>query len=375
VTGFARTLLALLALAATPAAAEDTMALVYARGSGRVAIAIARPDSAAAIAAARAECGADCAVMAVVAAGSCLALAREAGQSFGWSTGDSEASARASATGFCRGADAARTCPAIAARCLPNPRAPSHYGSATPVAIADPANTIVIIHSHGSRPAREVDPCEMDRVNAGYGVPNVIHALDGATIAGRRVVVDGFCTPTRGGVIDSRTGQAVGKITPRAREIGERAAAYVAMGVPPRQIILSGHSAGGWASLLVERQRPEVIGAVIAFAPAAFGRAVVRDAPLQATRRARYAELTAAVQLRALIFGFVEDSYETADDLRALAAVRGVEFVAIPQPGPDGRRCALAPHTRVRDPCFAETQGQRIRAFIATRVANGEPAQ
>lgn len=260
----------------------------------------------------------------------------------------------------------------VAARCLPTPRAPAHYGSVTPIAIADLANTIVIIHSHGSRPAAEVDPCEMDRVNAPYGVPNVIHALDDTAIGGRRVRVDGFCTPTRVGQVDPRTGQMMGKIIPRVREIGERAAAYVAMGVPARQIILSGHSAGGWASLLVERQRPELIGGVIAFAPAAFGVAATRDAATAQARERRYADLTAAAQLCALIFGFAEDTYETADDLRVFAAIAGVDFVAIPQPGPAGRRCALSPHGRVRDTCFAETQAARIRTFIAARIAGGK---
>src|SRR6185369_10992108 len=48
--------LALLVPAAGQAVADDVMALVYSRGSGRAAIAVARPDSAAAVAAARQEC-------------------------------------------------------------------------------------------------------------------------------------------------------------------------------------------------------------------------------------------------------------------------------------------------------------------------------
>jgi hypothetical protein len=54
-----------------------------------------------------------------------------------------------------------------------------------------------------------------------------------------------------------------------------------------------------------------------------------------------------------------------------LALIRGVVFVPIPNPGPAGRHCILPPHSRVRDPCFSETQGARIRAFIAARVAGG----
>jgi pimeloyl-ACP methyl ester carboxylesterase len=207
----------------------------------------------------------------------------------------------------------------------------------------------------------------MDRINAEYGVPSVIHALDGTTIAGRRVVVDGFCPPSRVGVMDPRIGQ-LSKLAVRARELGTRAAAYVAAGVPSRQIIVSGHSSGGWAALMVERERPDVVGGAMAFAPAAFGTAAGRPPLTVQVRRTRYAELRSAARLRALIFGFAGDDFESADDLRVLARVPGASFVAIPEPGPAGRRCALPPHARVRDPCFGETQGPRIRAFIAARV-------
>ena len=60
-----------------------------------------------------------------------------------------------------------------------------------------------------------------------------------------------------------------------------------------------------------------------------------------------------------------------AGGLQVLALTRGVSFMPIPDPGPSGRRCVLPPHSRVRDPCFSETQGGRIRAFIAARVAGG----
>ncbi len=356
-----------LALVATPApaVAEDVMALAYARG--RAAIGVARPDSAAAIAAARAQCGPECRILAVAPAGTCLALASERGPAFGWALEGGEEAAREAAAGACRDGNRSRSCAVVAAQCLPAARAPAYYGSRSPLRIADPASTIVIIHMHGSRQPNEPDPCEMDRINAEYGVPSVIHALNGAVIGGRRVLVDGFCPPSRVGVMDPRIGQ-LSKLTQRALELGTRAAAYVAAGVPPRQIILSGHSSGGWAALMVERERPDVIGGAIAFAPAAFGMAASRPSLTMEVRRTRYGELRSASRLRALIFGFAGDDFESADDLRILGRVPGVSFVAIPEPGPAGRRCALAPHIRVRDPCFGETQGARIRAFIAARA-------
>ena len=354
------------ASAAAPAAADEVMALGYARG--RAAIAVARPDSAAASAAARAQCGSDCRILAVAPAGTCFALAREQGPTFGWAVEETEPVAREAATGACRDGNRGRSCAVVAARCLPAERAPAHYGSPTPLHVANPTNTIVIIHMHGSRQPNEPDPCEMNQVNAEYGVPSVINALDGTVIAGRRVLVDGFCPPTRVGVMDPQIGQLT-KLAPRVLDLGRRAAAYVAAGVPPRQIILSGHSSGGWAALMVERERPDVIGGVIAFAPGAFGTSGARPALTQQVRRTRYAELRSAARLRALVFGFAGDDFESADDLQVLALTRGVSFMPIPQPGPAGRRCVLPPHSRVRDPCFSETQGGRIRAFIAARVA------
>src|SRR5215510_5897599 len=158
----------------TPATADDVMALAYARG--RAAIGVARTDSAAAIAAARAQCGPECRILAVAPAGTCLALARDQGPSFGWALEAAEQSAREAATGACRDGKSGRSCSVIAARCLAAQRAPAQYGSPSPLRIADPANTIVIIHMHGSRQPDEPDPCEMDQINAEYGVPSVIHA-------------------------------------------------------------------------------------------------------------------------------------------------------------------------------------------------------
>ncbi|MBL8835489.1 MAG: DUF4189 domain-containing protein, partial [Alphaproteobacteria bacterium] len=347
------------------ARAGELLALAHAR-SGAVAIAAAGPDIAAASAAARAACGPDCDVLAVAPAGTCLALARGPGANLGWALRDGADAARAAALGACGRGGAAAACTVVAARCLPAVASRRIVGP--PRRIDDPERAIVVIHSHGSLPTREADPCEMDRVNAPFGVPSVIDALEGETIAGRRVVVDGFCTPTRIGPMDPNTGLRTPKVIPRMREIAARAAAYVAAGVPAQQILLSGHSAGGWASLLVERERPDLIAGVIAFAPAAFGVAATRPPPVEAARRRRYADLTATAALRALVFGFAGDAFETADDLAVLARVPGVAFVAVPADAIDGRPCAFAPHQRVRDPCFAETQAERIRRFIAAQV-------
>jgi hypothetical protein len=140
----------------------------------------------------------------------------------------------------------------IAARCLPTPPAPAAYGRDTPRPIADPADAIVVIFIHGAQPAElGPDPCEMDHVNAPFGVPNVVHRARrcfdrGAPRVGRRLL-----PPTRIGPIDPRTGQRTNRLDPRVRETGARAAAYAAMGVPPARIFLPAtRSAAGarWSS-------------------------------------------------------------------------------------------------------------------------------
>jgi hypothetical protein len=361
--------LVLLVICAAPAAAQRGLALAYAPGTERAALADG-VDSDAASRAAETACGPGCRTLAVVPASYCLAFARGRA-AHGWSAQEfgRDAAARERAVSYCQGSDASRGCAVIAARCLAPMPAPAGYGSATPLPVADPRAAIVVIYSHGSEPPTQPDPCEMDRINAAYGVPWVVHALDGETIAGRRVVVDGFCTPTRVGVLDPATGR-LSKLVPRAREIAQRAAAYVAAGVPARQVIVAGHSAGGWASLMALRDHPEAIAAAIAFAPAGFDRAATRPPDLQALRARRYAEMTAASRLPALIFGFDGDAFESPNDLSALAAVSGVEVVAFPDPGPAGRRCVLEAHIRVRDLCFSETQAPVLRRFIAAMLAD-----
>jgi hypothetical protein len=362
--------LVLLAACAAPSAAQRGLALAAAPGGGPAALAEGA-DSLSASRAAEAACGTGCRTLAVVPSSHCLAYARGRG-AYGWSAQEfgREAVAREQAVTFCQGSDPSRGCAVAAARCLAPMPAPTRYGSADPLPIADPRAAIVVIYSHGSEPPTQPDPCEMDRINAPYGVPWVVHALDGATIASRHVIVDGFCTPTRVGVLDPQIGQ-LSKLAPRARDIAARAAAYVVAGVPPRQVIVAGHSAGGWASLMALRDHPEAIAAAIVFAPAGFDRAATRPPAAQALRARRYAEMTAASRLPALIFGFAGDAFETADDLHALAAIPGVQLVAFPDPGPAGRRCVLEAHIRVRDLCFSETQAPRLREFIAALLAAG----
>jgi pimeloyl-ACP methyl ester carboxylesterase len=338
-------------------------AVAYSRGSEAYGLSEAQPTEARAREVALQRCGRpDCTVQ-VYRPGHCIAVARASHGPWAFA-GRPNTDASPGALEFCR-RNGGRDCQIIVRDCL----APTaSYGSEEPVPIADPRNTIVLIYTHGSDIAGRPDTCNMRQVNAPAGVPDVIHVLNGSTIQQRRVVVDGYCTPSSTTRYSRESMLREPKVMQRARDLAGRARAYVAMGVPARQIFLSGTSAGGWASLHVLRENPGVYGGAVVFAPATAGPTAGRPPREVESRRQQVLLLQNARRLDAMVFAFERDTYENPEALRFLANVPGVRFEQRPSDQIDGVRCTMPPHVLVRDACFATTQEARIRGFIASRA-------
>lgn len=119
--------------------------------------------------------------------------------------------------------------------------------------IAPAGSTVVLIFNHGTaRPQRQ------HQCNEGCDVPGAMRDI----AAANGWIVHYVCSlATDAGVAGSYTYK-------RADEILGAVAQFRRQGVPPRNIFLLGHSAGGWSSLMAARKDHSEFNAIVAFAPA-----------------------------------------------------------------------------------------------------------
>ena len=199
---------------------------------------------------------------------------------------------------------------------------------------------ILILFNHGSSSGDRGD-C--------YGLvfnppPQWIRKLDGSTLDGKRVRVIYPCTITAANGDSLKTdypsdirGCGDVWVCRRAARIVEMIEVHSA-GYPPSHVFVAGHSAGGWASLLIKRWNPNLFNGVIATAPAFNGdrrrRLCVRpgcdptntDTEKKRKWRSRMREqherfLTSGPDLRALVFAFHCDPYGHPHEYRFANAV------------------------------------------------------
>ena len=235
-----------------------------------------------------------------------------------------------------------------------------------PLEVADPANTIVLVYTHGSGPARKPDRCRLSQ-NSFPGTPRAISALDGQSRDGITVLLHRFCTPSRTGTpLSVLRGENLekSKVMRRANDMVELAMAYRAAGVGAENIVLSGHSAGGFAALLAQMAAPEAIGKVIALAPAFASRRRHRNAGERIANDILKPEIAAAPGMDALVFVFEGDPYERPEDLAEWSESSGLRLVPLGREI-DGERCRGSnAHRRSYDACFTVTQSERIADYV-----------
>ena len=248
------------------------------------------------------------------------------------------------------------------------PPAPALSGD-DPLRLADPAATAVVIYNHGSRSENRADLCE-PLATTGNTTPSVVRSLAGDTLAGRRLAVFAFCTDTKTGSFRKSGRGGTPKLAGRRNDIMQLVDAFQAAGQPPELLFLMGHSAGGFASLLVESASPETQNAVIAFAPAFAGRRSGRSPAWQALRQDYVAELARSEPIDALVYAFEGDPYNRPRDLAFLERIPGIVLRQHASLGEDdGAGCGFAdPHRTVFLECFARAQRETLRRYLAERL-------
>ena len=141
--------------------------------------------------------------------------------------------------------------------------------------VSDPSNKIIIIHNHGSN--------ETDRKTKGCFWTNSVQnmaSLVGDKVNGKEIMVYLFCTHKLEGDMGKKKNVWSHKWKPPYKgttKIERRVEAnlnlvenFVSMGVPRKQIIITGHSCGGWTTLMLTSQYMNKVGGGIALNAACY---------------------------------------------------------------------------------------------------------
>mgnify|MGYP000185000945 CR=1 FL=1 len=145
--------------------------------------------------------------------------------------------------------------------------------------INDPTNKIILIYNHGQ------DTHDAPSKNCLWknGVRNMA-SLVGEKVNEKEIMVYIFCTDHLAGD-DKRLWKkkkfkppykGVTKLEKRLNANLELIDKFVSMGIPNKQIIITGQSCGGWMSLMLASRYLEKIGGVITTMPACYGE-ITRD--------------------------------------------------------------------------------------------------
>ena len=142
--------------------------------------------------------------------------------------------------------------------------------------IDDPKNKIIIIYNHGQNSNDKAHKNECIWVNQ---IRNQASLVD-KEIDGKKIMVYNFCTNDFAGDMslkkhwwNSKT-PYVGKhkLDKRVEKNLELVEKFISIGVPRKQIIISGHSCGGLLTLMLLSAHPEKVGGGISYMQACFGK-------------------------------------------------------------------------------------------------------
>ncbi len=144
------------------------------------------------------------------------------------------------------------------------------------IVVEDPKNKIIIIFNHGQNTN---DTAKKKECVWAMDLKNQASLVD-KEINGKRIMVYNFCTNDIAGDMSLKKGwwksktPYVGKhkLDKRVEKNLELVEKFVNIGVPRKQIIISGHSCGGLLTLMLLSAHPEKVGGGISYMQACFGK-------------------------------------------------------------------------------------------------------
>jgi len=141
--------------------------------------------------------------------------------------------------------------------------------------IEDPKNKIIIIYNHGQNRNDKAIKSECIWVNQ---IRNQASLVD-EEINGKKIMVYNFCSNDFAGDMSLKKGwnfktlyKGKHKLDKRIEKNLELVEKFVKIGVPRKQIIVSGHSCGGLLTLMLLAAHPDKVGGGISYMQACFGK-------------------------------------------------------------------------------------------------------
>jgi predicted alpha/beta hydrolase family esterase len=239
--------------------------------------------------------------------------------------------------------------------------------------IDKPSEKIVIIFTPGSGNGFKQTPCTPERLNSGYGIPYILHDLTENKINNKEIIIDGFCS----NAVATKFSQYSMETKPeaRAKDIIEKINIFVKSGVPKKQIFVSGHSMGGWTSLLIGQELQGKIGGIIAFAPAFAGKYKTRNSFMEQLYNDRINKLKQSKYINGLVFAFKGDAFNKQKHLEFLKEIKGIDFVPLSDKimskeakfeckNETNSHRYWSEHKSAYKQCFRESQKEKIVNFL-----------
>ena len=142
--------------------------------------------------------------------------------------------------------------------------------------IKDPENKIIIIYNHGQNTNDKSLKNECIWVNQIRNQASLV----GEEINGKKIMVYNFCSNEIAGDMSQKKSwwssktpyEGKHKLDKRVEKNLELVEKFIEIGVPRKQIIISGHSCGGLLTLMLLAAHPEKVGGGISYMQACFGK-------------------------------------------------------------------------------------------------------
>lgn len=230
------------------------------------------------------------------------------------------------------------------------PVSQSYNGDVPDIYIDNPDDAIIIIYSHGNGNHRKKENCSL-WWNA---VPDSLLSIESK----KNIHIFYLCSSA----ID--TFPPGNWIYGRVEEINKVLDEFLLIGVKPKNIFLSGHSTGGWSSLMSMNMVGKKFNAGILFAPACCGprsEILVYPSWRKRIRPAYIKNMLNTDRIEALIFSYKDDPYNRPRDLLFLSNKYPTTIELI------GYSCENGHLTHIKD-CKLEDTKNKIWAYIQRRL-------
>jgi hypothetical protein len=249
--------------------------------------------------------------------------------------------------------------------------------------ITDKKNTILIIYNHGSDYDQVTDKCTSPSNN----VPRVIRYLHNKKIRNFNIKIYRLCTGAKGwskkeqtkmwkaheksGKLDIELNDKDGtplinkqKQNQRRRVIKKKVHSFIEEGF--ENIILAGHSSGGWQSIKIKAEFPELAKGVIGLHPGAGGTVKNRkDWPWWEDVR-YYGFVEDLSKLNAFIITHDKDEYNSPKDYSSFSNLNSVKFLNLTQSGCKKAEPSKTYHGIALTKCYGdyETKNKNIIKYL-----------